>query len=510
MTLHVTNTLTRRKEIFEPIDPPDVKMYVCGVNLYGPAHVGHAMSYVVFDVIRRHLEWSGYRVRHVQNFTDIEDRIVARSRQEGRTIHEIATEYIARFHREMDALNVLRAHHYPRATDAIPKMIEIISVLIERGHAYIVDGSVYFRVTSDPDYGKLSHRRLEQMQAGARIAVDERKEHPMDFALWTRSKPGEPSWPSPWGEGLPGWHIECSAMAIHYLGSELDIHGGGEDVIFPHHENEIAQSECFTGRPFVKYWIHNALLRPGEADEKMTRHLGNVVSIEDALGRYTPDGLRLFFLSSHYRNPLTWKEDAVEAADRGAERLRHAVEAIEAVLRHHAPSGRLSPAAQALAARAEAAQEAFRAAMDDDFNTPQAISELFGLAADSNRLTDAIAKLSPDAGHPEDAVDALASTRDTLRELGGVLGLQLAPVMSAQRLDAALLRLLREEDALRSIDGIGGPEEILDAILATRQQARDRRDFATADRIRRRLGEIGVSVEDYPGGSRWRIKTSTE
>lgn len=510
MALHVTNTLMRRREPFEPWDPPYVKMYVCGVNLYGPAHVGHAMSYVMFDVIRRYLEWSGYRVEHVQNFTDIEDRIVARAQREGRTIHEIAGDYITRFHREMDALNVLRAHHYPRATEAIPKMIEITQGLIEKGHAYVVDGDVYFRVTSDPDYGKLSGRRLEEMQAGARIAVDERKEHPMDFALWTRAKPGEPSWPSPWGEGLPGWHIECSAMSIHHLGPQIDIHGGGEDVIFPHHENEIAQSECFTGRPFVKYWIHNALLRPGDADEKMTRHLGNVVSIEDALGRYTPDGLRLLFLSSHYRNPVTWKADAAEAADRGAERLRHAVEAIDAVLRRHAPSGRTSAAGRVLVARAEAAREAFRAAMDDDFNTPQAIAELFGLAAEANRLTDALAKRSPEAGPPEDAVDALAQTRDVLRELGGVLGLRLATLTPGEGIDEELRRLLREEDALRSIDGTGEPEEILDAILTARQRARDRRDFATADRIRRRLGEIGVSVEDYPGGSRWRVKSSTE
>ncbi|MDR5683067.1 MAG: cysteine--tRNA ligase [Armatimonadota bacterium] len=506
MALHVTNTLTRRKERFEPLQPPDVKMYVCGVNLYGPAHVGHAMSYVVFDVIRRHLEWSGYRVRHVQNFTDIEDRIVARSQREGRTIQAIAEEYIARFHREMDALNVLRAHSYPRATEVIPQMIEIIGVLIEKGHAYVVDGDVYFRVTSDPDYGKLSGRRLEEMQAGARIAVDERKEHPMDFALWTRAKPGEPSWPSPWGEGLPGWHIECSAMSIHYLGPQLDIHGGGEDVIFPHHENEIAQSENFTGKPFVKYWIHNALLRPGGAEEKMTRHLGNVVSIEEALGRYSPDGLRLFFLSSHYRNPLTWKEQAVEAADRGAERLRHAVEAIDAVLRRCTPSGRRSPAAQALFERAASAREAFRAAMDDDFNTPQAIAEIFALAADANRLTDALAKRVGDVGAPEDAADALAQAADGLRELAGVLGLRLAPAVPQEWLDQQLRRLLEEEEALRSIDPTGKTKEILDAILAARQRARDRRDFATADRIRRRLGEIGVSVEDYPGGSRWRIR----
>ncbi len=511
MALYVTNTMTRRKERFVPLDPPHVRMYVCGVNLYGPAHVGHALSYVFFDVVRRHLEWSGYRVRHVQNFTDVEDRIIARAREEGRTIGEIAEEYIARFHREMDALNVLRAHHYPRATEAIPKILEIIQVLLEKGHAYVVDGDVYYRVRSFPEYGKLSGRRLEEMLAGARVAVDPRKEHPMDFALWTRAKPVEPAWPSPWGEGLPGWHIECSAMVLAHLGEQIDIHGGGEDVIFPHHENEIAQSEAYTGRaPFVRYWLHNALLRPGEGEEKMTRHLGNVVTIEEALRRYSPDGLRLFFLSSHYRSPLTWREQAVEAADRGAMRLRHAVEAVEALLRRTRPSGRDSGPAAALRERADQAREAFRAALDDDFDTPRAIAELYALAAEINRLADGLTKQLPEAGSPEDAADALAHARDVLRELASVLGLRLEGRVSLDRIVQDLHRLLREEEALAGVDGQGSPEEVLERILAIRQRARERRDFATADRIRARLLEIGVVVEDFPGGSRWRLRDPGE
>jgi cysteinyl-tRNA synthetase len=505
VALYVTNTLTRRKEPFEPWNPPEVRMYVCGVNLHGPAHVGHARSYLFFDVVRRHLEWSGYRVRHVQNFTDIEDKIIARAQREGRTLESIAREYIDRFLREMDALNVLRAHHYPRATEAIPEIIRIVEGLIRKGHAYVVDGDVYFRVTSDPDYGKLSGRSLEELQAGARVEVDPRKEHPMDFALWKAAKPAEPSWPSPWGPGRPGWHIECSAMSMSYLGEQLDIHGGGEDVIFPHHENEIAQSESFTGKPFVKYWLHNAHLRMEGQEERMTRSLGNVVWIQDALSRYRPDAIRLFLLSSHYRTPMTWREEAVAASERGAFHLRAAVEAAESLLRRTRPSGRASAAGQRLREEVARLRQAFRSALDDDFDTPSAIAHLHALATEVNRLTDALAKRQPEAGQPEDAAEAVAEARDALRELGGVLGLRLTePIPDS--LAAALRRLVQEDDALREVDGEGSPEAILDHVLEVRQRARERRDFATADRIRQKLLDLGVAVEDYPGGSRWRIR----
>jgi len=508
VALYVTNTLTRRKERFEPWNPPEVRMYVCGVNLHGPAHVGHARSYLVFDVVRRHLEWSGYRVRHVQNFTDIEDKIIARAQREGRSLDSIAREYADRFLREMDALNVLRAHRYPRATGAIPDILRLVEGLLEKGHAYVVDGDVYFRVTSDPHYGKLSGRSLEELQAGARVEVDPRKEHPMDFALWKAAKPGEPSWPSPWGPGRPGWHIECSAMAMSHLGEQLDIHGGGEDVIFPHHENEIAQSECYTGKPFVKYWLHNAHLRMEGQEERMTRSLGNVVWIQDALARYRADAIRLFLLSSHYRTPMTWREEAVGAAERGAAHLRAAVEAAETLLRRTRPSARSSLAAQRLREEVARLRESFRSALDDDFDTPTAIAHLHALATEVNRLTDALAKRQPEAGDPEDAVEAVAEARDTLRELAGVLGLRLVEPLPAS-LVAALRRLLREEEALQEVEGEGAPEAILDRVLEVRQRARERRDFATADRIRRRLAELGVSVEDYLGGSRWRIREGT-
>jgi cysteinyl-tRNA synthetase len=505
MPLHVYNSLTRRKEPFTTLEPGRVRMYVCGPNLYGPAHVGHALSYTVFDVIRRYLEYRGYQVRHVQNFTDIEDRIVERARQEGRTIFEISQEYLDRFLAEMDALNIQRAHHYPRATAVIPKMIEIIEGLLARGHAYAVDGDVYFRVTSLPQYGQLSGRTLDQMQAGARVDVDERKEHPMDFALWKAAKPGEPAWDSPWGPGRPGWHIECSAMAMQFLGEQLDIHGGGEDLRFPHHENEIAQSEAYTGRrPFVRYWIHNALMKP-PVGEEMHRHLGNFVSIRDALARYDPNVIRLFILSAHYRTPLRWRDDALAGAERGLERLQTALANATTAL-ERTPG---VPAAGPLSERAEGARAVFEAAMDDDFNTPQALAALFDLAADLNR--GATAALQGELA----LAGGLATAAETLRRLAGVLGLRLERDRVPEATAAALARLLADlrarEPALFG-DGAppGPPEVVVAALLAGRDRARQARRYELADDIRRRMHELGVIVEDLPGGTRWRIAARRE
>jgi cysteinyl-tRNA synthetase len=500
MALEVFNSLTRRKEPFETLEPGRVRLYVCGPNLYGPAHVGHALSYTFFDVVRRYLEYRGYRVRHIQNFTDIEDRIIDRARAEGRSIHEIAEEYLERFLREMDALNVQRAHVYPRATEVIPTMIEIIEGLIARGHAYAVDGDVYFRVTSFPTYGALSGRSLDQMQAGARVEVDERKEHPMDFALWKASRPGEPSWPSPWGPGRPGWHIECSAMSMRHLGEQLDIHGGGDDLRFPHHENEIAQSEAFTGRrPFARYWLHNALLKP-PVGEEMHRHLGNFVSIEEALSRHEPDAIRLFILSAHYRTPLRWTDEAVEAAGRGVERLRTAL-ANAAVAEARAPG---LPPDGGLARAAARARAAFEHAMDDDFGTPQALAALFDLAADLNRGAAAVM-----AGD-RDTTGGLAEAAATLRRLAGVMGLRIARVALTADVQGALAQLLGELRAREpALFGDGGaprdPEALLAALLAGRDRARQARRFDVADAVRSRLGELGIIVEDLPGGSRWRV-----
>lgn len=505
MPLVIHNSLSRRREPFATISPGEVRMYVCGPNLYGPAHVGHALSYVFFDVVRRYLEYRGYTVRHVQNFTDIEDRIVERAQREGRSIHDIAAEFIERFIHEMDALNVQRAHHYPRATEVIPRMIEIIQGLIARGHAYTANGDVYFRVTSFPAYGALSGRTLDQMQAGARIEVDERKEHPMDFALWKAGAPGEPTWESPWGPGRPGWHIECSAMSMQFLGEQIDIHGGGEDVRFPHHENEIAQSEAFTGRsPFVRFWVHNALMKP-PVGEEMHRHLGNFVSIRDALARYEPDAIRLFILSAHYRTPSRWMDEAVEAAGKGLERLRTALANADAALERAPDLAADGP----LAVRGSEARAAFERAMDDDFGTPQAIAALFDLAAEINRAAGAAMQ------GDRQAAGGLAEAARVLRDLAGVLGLRFGQVSLPPDVTDALRRMLSDYRAAEAVllpDGAvpQDPEGMVAALLAVRDRARTDKRFDLADAIRRQLGDLGIIVEDLPGGTRWRVAPRRE
>jgi len=508
MSLRVHSSLSRRKEEFVPLQGDQVLMYVCGPNVYGPCHVGHAMSYLVFDVIRRYLEYRGYQVKHAQNFTDIEDRIIETANSLGVTVTELAEKYMARFLREMDALNIQRAHHYPRATEVIPKIQEMVQGLIDKGHAYQVDGDVYFRISSDPDYGKLARQSLESMQAGARVEVDERKEHELDFALWKAAKPGEPSWHSPWGKGRPGWHIECSAMSLQFLGDQIDIHGGGQDVIFPHHEDEIAQSESYTGKePFVKYWLHNGLLRPSEEQEKMTRHLGNFISCQEALETYNPDAIRLFILSSHYRSPITWTEEGILASDRGLERLRAAL---------RSGSGETSGGGEDLVAAAKEAQEKFREAMDDDFNTARAIAHLFDLARAINQARD--------AGVPS---EALTDAQGVLRDLADVLGLTLQEpkgpreaepfiellltvrndLLEAEKLELAE-RIGEEELTLRRPERLGETEQagpFIDLLLAVRRDLREAKEYELADTIRGELARLGIIVEDGPEGSTWRV-----
>jgi cysteinyl-tRNA synthetase len=505
MTLVVHNTLSRRKEEFVPLEGTRVLMYVCGPNVYGPSHVGHAMSYLVFDVIRRHLEYRGYQVRHVQNFTDIEDRIIQTAEALGISVAELAEKYIERFLGESDKLNIQRAHRYPRATEVIPKIQEIVQVLIEKGHAYEVEGDVYFRISSFPDYGKLTRQSLEAMRSGARVEVDSRKENPLDFALWKVAKQGEPSWDSPWGRGRPGWHIECSAMAIQFLGEQIDIHGGGEDVIFPHHEDEIAQSESYTGKvPFVKYWLHNGLLRPSPDQEKMTRHLGNFISTEEALEKYNPDAIRLFILSSHYRSPITWSEEGVVGADRGLERLRTALKPA---------SSTSAEGGEELLSAAEQARRMFREAMDDDFNTARAVGHLFDLGRVINQARD--------AGVPP---SALAAAQGIVRELAGVLGLTLqdtevsVPTAAVRELaddireelaaqgKPALAEKLASEEAPE--EGAGDAEALIELLVRVRSELRSAKEYQLADRIRGALAELGIVVEDSPEGSTWRASSS--
>ncbi|MEE9583510.1 MAG: cysteine--tRNA ligase [Dehalococcoidales bacterium] len=477
--MKVFNTLSGGKEDFSP-QGDGVRMYVCGVTPYAEAHIGHAMSYIIFDAIRRYLEFRGYRVKYVQNITDIDDKIIERANNLGVPASELAENYTASFFEDMDALNVSRVDKYPRATGEIPKIIEVIGGLVAKGYAYPARGSVYFRVRKVADYGKLSGRSLESMMAGARIEASEEKEQPVDFVLWKASKPAEPSWPSPWGPGRPGWHIECSAMSLKYLGDTIDIHGGGQDLIFPHHENEIAQSEGFTGKkPFVKYWLHNGLLRLGE--EKMSKSLGNLVTIKEALGKFSADAIRIFVLGSHYRSPLTYSEEALEAAERGAERL----------LRVMSRDGASGGSGEIL--DAEPYRKRFIEAMDDDFNTPQALAILFDLAREMNQAGDSGINFS--------------KAQSILLELGrNVLGLKLGIIVTSAPVSAVASVV-----SPTVVIGHKPPPEIeaeVNRLVEERNRLRSNKQFQLADEIRAELAELGAVLEDTPEGTKivWKRK----
>jgi len=462
--MKVYNTLSGQKEEFLP-EGDTVKMYVCGVTPYDNAHIGHAMSYIIFDVIRRYLQFRGYKVKYVQNVTDIDDKIIARANQLGVATKELAEKYTSSYLEDMDALNIVRADIYPRATEEIPKIIEVIQGLIDKGYAYPAQGSVYFRVRSVSDYGKLAHRTLESMMAGARIEAGEEKEEPMDFVLWKACKPGEPSWTSPWGEGRPGWHIECSAMSLKYLGDTLDIHGGGQDLIFPHHENEIAQSESFTGiKPFVKYWLHNGLVQFGE--EKMSKSVGNLITIKEALKKYSADAMRVFVLGSNYRSSLTYSEEALEAAERGADRLRQTV---SRELEEKEPTGEMV---------VETYKKQFIEAMDDDFNTAQALATLFDLARAINQAADAGISIS--------------NAQSTLEQLAkDVLGLKLQRNIHVEA--SVTIGLKATANATYIPDAVNAR---INRLVEERIKCRKEKNWQRADEIRNKLAELGGTLED--------------
>jgi cysteinyl-tRNA synthetase len=467
MGLCIYNTLTRQKEPFESLMPGVVSMYVCGPTVYDRAHVGHAMSALVFDVIRRYLEYRGYRVKHVMNYTDVDDKIIQRAFREEVDPFELAEGLIADFYRHLQDLNILLASVYPRATQEIDQIVRMIQGLEAKGYAYPVDGDVYFRVTKDEDYGKLSRRRLDDMQAGARVGVDERKEHPMDFALWKSSKPSEPAWDSPWGTGRPGWHIECSAMNFHHLGEQIDIHGGGNDLIFPHHENEIAQTESLTGKPFARFWIHNGMMQ--FAGEKMSKSLGNVVSVTEFLSKHEGNALRMMVLNSSYRGPLTYSEEVVQQTERALERLRSALRREPAGAGEDSASAR--EAAAALNDQMEATRQGFLDAMDDDFNTAGAMGHLFDLVRAINQ-----------AGDSGVGGEALKTAQDLLRELAGVFGLEL------------------DRPATRG----GDADPFISLLVEVRGELRKQKLWALADQVRGRLVELGVVIEDGKDGTSWR------
>ena len=451
--MRLYSSLTRTKEDLGPAAHP-VRLYVCGVTVYDRPHIGHALSTIVFEVLHRYLEYRGFSVRRVQNFTDVDDKIIARANREGVDSSEIAEKYTAAFFEELDGLNVRRADLYPKATEHIQEIIALISTLTDIGAAYESHGSVYFSVGADDDYGKLSSQSVEQMLEGTRGEPGIGKRAPADFALWKSARPDEPRWDSPWGPGRPGWHIECSAMARKHLGDSIDIHGGGLDLIFPHHENELAQSETATGvEPFARIWMHNGLLQLSE--EKMSKSIGNIIFVGDALERFSPDALRLWMLSSHYRAPLKYEESAIEEKERAVRRLRSALDA-----RSPGSADSLDPAPYS---------ERFVEVMDDDLNTPRAVAVIFDLGRDIFRA--------------RDAGKSIAAAQSKLKELAGILGLTL-------------------EDASKKADGQLSDEEVK-RLVEVRNELRKARRYADADAARAELEAQGIALADGPDGTTW-------
>jgi cysteinyl-tRNA synthetase len=464
--MKVYNTLTRSIEEFKTLKPDKVSMYVCGPTVYAKAHIGHAMSALVFDIIRRYFEFKGYEVRHVMNFTDVDDKIILRANEKGMDPFTLGEMYIHEFEEHLAAFNILPATVNPRATREMDQIITMISGLIEKGFAYPADGDVYFRVTRDSGYGKLSGRRIDEMQSGYRIDVDVRKEHPMDFALWKSAKPGEPAWESPWGKGRPGWHIECSAMNLNHLGEQIDIHGGGNDLVFPHHENEIAQSESFTGKQFARYWIHNGMLQL--SGEKMSKSIGNLVTIEEFLASHPADTLRMLVLNSGYRNPLSYSDEILAQAERAIDRLRSA-------LKPALPGASGIPAetAQVLNGLSTAAEQGFISSMDDDFNTSGALASLF-------ELVRAINQARADGASAEQ----ISAAQDAIRKLTGVLGLTLE----------------KPDNSDHAVDGF------VDLLIEIRKDLRANKLWQLSDKVRDRLVELGVILEDSREGTSWHWK----
>ncbi|GAB4419509.1 MAG: hypothetical protein OHK0032_15380 [Thermodesulfovibrionales bacterium] len=486
--MRVFNTLTGRKEELVPLNPGRIGMYACGVTVYDLCHIGHARSAVVFDVIRRYLKFKGFEVKYIRNFTDIDDKIINRARQEGIPWDEVAKKYTEEYYRDMDRLGVGRADVEPKATEHIPEIIEIVKGLIDKGYAYVVDGDVYFEVNKFHEYGKLSKRETEDMLAGARVEVDERKKNPMDFALWKSSKEGEPSWESPWGPGRPGWHIECTAMSIKHLGESFDIHGGGADLIFPHHENELAQSEAYTGKPFVKYWMHNGFITIDK--EKMSKSLGNFFTIREILDKFDPEVVRFFLLSTHYSSPIEFSDMLLREAEASLDRYYTTLIRIEDFLRGEAGSPKPSVEEKTLEETLSTFMNRFKEAMDDDFNTAQALGYIFELIREVNRFLD-----TRPSG--QKAKELVLKTKDLLFQTGNVLN-----IFSKSPGEWY--------DSLMKTKNIPfTKEEILDRIRQ-RQEARQMKDWARADAIRKELEEKGIILEDKKDGTAWKVSISKQ
>jgi cysteinyl-tRNA synthetase len=492
--MKIYNTFTGRKEEFVPLIPNKVKIYVCGVTVYDHCHIGHARSAIVFDVIRRYIKYKGFDVKYVRNFTDIDDKIINRAKQEGITWDAVAKKYTAEYYKDMDRLGVGRADVEPKATEHIEEIIGIIKGLIEKGYAYEVDSSVYFSVDKFIGYGNLSKKDMEEMMAGARVEVDERKKNPLDFALWKKSKEGEPSWESPWGSGRPGWHIECTAMSIKHLGESFDIHGGGADLLFPHHENEIAQSEAFTGKPFAKYWIHNGFITIDK--EKMSKSLGNFFTIKEVLDKFDPEVVRFFLLSTHYRSPIEFSDDQLREAESSIDRYYTTIVRINDFLgtlivstsleKKDGGKEEFSNAGKIFEGLLLSFREKFEEAMDDDFNTALALGHIFELIREANRFLD---------NRPSGlkSRNLLSQTKELLFEAGEILNI------FGRTPHVWYLSLME-------IRNIGLSEKNILEKIKERQDARQKKDWHIADAIRKELEEKGIILEDKKDGTDWKVK----
>lgn len=464
--IKVYNTLNKKKEEFIPLTPGEVKMYVCGPTVYNFFHIGNGRTFIVFDTIRRYFEYRGFKVDFVQNFTDIDDKMIKKANEEGTTVKKIGDTYIKEYYQDADALNIERATVNPRATEFIGEIIKFVKGLVDKGYAYEVDGDVYFSTKKFQGYGKLSGQNIEDLQSGARISVDERKKDPMDFAIWKAQKPGEPAWNSPWGMGRPGWHIECSCMAKKLLGETIDIHAGGSDLKFPHHENEIAQSEALTGKPFARYWLHSAFVNVN--NEKMSKSLNNFFTAREILERYDADVIRFLMLSAHYRQQLNFSGDLLESAKASVERIYNAIGNLENLI-DEVSREEMNEEEKAYLESLNKYKEKYIEKMDDDFNTADAITAIFDLIKDTNT------NITIDSSK-ELAQKAL----ELIRELGAPLGMFQKSTK-------------------------GNLEEEIEALIAKRQQARKDRDFALADKIRDELKDRGIVLEDTPQGVRWKM-----
>ncbi len=482
--MKIYNTLSGKKEEFVALNPKSVKIYACGVTVYDHCHIGHARSAIVFDVIRRYLRFKGFDVTYVRNFTDIDDKIINRAKQAGMPWYEVARKYTDEYYSDMDRLGVGRADMEPKATEYIKEMIDIVSRLVQKGYAYESEGSVYFSVDKFPGYGKLSKRDREEMVAGARVDVDERKKNPLDFVLWKKSKEGEPFWESPWGLGRPGWHIECTAMSIKHLGESFDIHGGGADLLFPHHENEIAQSEAFTGKPFARYWVHNGFITIDK--EKMSKSLGNFFTIKEVLDKFDPEIIRFFLLSTHYRSPIEFSDEVLREAEVSIDRYYTTVMRIQDYLEMPGDEKEeLSVAGKIFDEILTSFPEKFKEAMDDDFNTALALGNVFELIREANRFLDS----RPSGG----GAKLLMKTKASLSEAGKVLNL------FNREPHEWYVSLMKTKNIMLS-------EGQIQEKIKERQSARKKKDWQLADTIRKELEEKDIILEDKKDRTDWKVK----